>query len=124
MYFCLASLADFSIDIDSGIWLINQSFHWYQVFFDIGLVFAISCFSDSSLSARTALGMCLSFGLVMGGILILDLGLCIDLGLDNGTGVGMDVDTVVNIFSSCCLDIISVVNMKNSTLHTSTGKKI
>ena len=40
---CLVLLLDFFID--SGIWLINQSYHWNQIVFNIGLVFAISIFS-------------------------------------------------------------------------------
>ena len=49
--------------------------------------------------------MSLGLGLVVSGILILSL----VLGLDFGMGVGMNAGGVVNISSSCCLDIISVV---------------
>ena len=70
--FCLVPLSD--LFIDSGICLISQPYHWYQVFS------AIFNFSSSSTSSSSLV-----------------------LGLD----IGMHVVSVVNIFSSCCLDVYS-----------------
>ena len=70
--FCLVLLSD--LFIDSGICLISQPYHWYQVFSPI------FNFSSSSTSSSSLV-----------------------LGLD----IGMHAVGVVNIFSSCCLDVYS-----------------
>ena len=62
---------------------------------------AIPFFSNSSMSNGRDSGVRLGLGMRMGGNLIANVGLRLDIGM----AVGMSADSVLNIFSSYCLNI-------------------
>ena len=77
--------------------------HTCSVFFNDRPAFPF--FQSSSTSIERGSGVHMGLGMGISGNLIAGLGL--RLGLDIVMGVGMDADGVVNVFSSCCLDIYS-----------------
>ena len=62
-------------------------------------------FSFFQASIRRGLGVCLGVDLGVRGVLISVLDLDLGLGLDTGLDVEIGAEGVVNIFSSCFLDI-------------------
>ena len=63
-------------------------------------------FLNSSASIGRGSVVRLGHGMEVGDNLIASLGLGLRLSLDIGMGIGMDAGGVVNIFSTCCLDIL------------------
>ena len=62
--FCFVLLSDFFVDF--AIWLSNQSYHQYQLFSGIALVFVVSIFLNLSKSIGTGTDFRLGLGHGMG----------------------------------------------------------
>ena len=65
------------------------------------------------MSTGRALGVGLVLGIRVGRNLIASLG----LGLDTGICAEIDADGVMNIFTSCCIDIFSVEIVADDTVN-------